>query len=96
MEFKEKVDTNEVYHTNFKYVKDNLLKLDHFKTEVMATRSAAAKGLCDWVINICKYYDVIQDVEPKRKALKESVEQLTEANAKLKIVQDNVRELNEE
>lgn len=32
----------------------------------MANKSSAARGLCDWVINIVKYYDVIQIVEPKR------------------------------
>lgn len=40
----------------------------------MATKSGAAKGICSWVVNIVKYYDVIQDVEPKRKALKEATE----------------------
>lgn len=40
----------------------------------MAKKSNAAKGVCEWVINIVKYWDVIQDVEPKRKALKEATE----------------------
>ena len=35
----------------------------------MANKSKAAKGVCDWVINMVKYWDVIQDVEPKRRAL---------------------------
>ena len=54
-----------------------------FTPDQMAAKSGAAKGVCSWVINIVKYNDVIQDVEPKRKALKEATEQLEEANVKL-------------
>jgi len=61
----------------------------------MAAKSGAAKGVCEWVINILKYYDVIQDIEPKRKALKESEEQLQSATVKLNEVNEIVRVLNE-
>jgi dynein heavy chain len=61
----------------------------------MATKSAAAKGLCEWVINIVKYFDVIQVVEPKRQALAEAIGQLEAANKKLAEVEEVVRELNE-
>ena len=40
----------------------------------MASKSAAAQGVCEWVINIVKYWDVVQMIEPKRKILKESIE----------------------
>lgn len=40
------------------------------------------------------YYDVIQDVEPKRKALAEANSQLAEATIKLDIVTKIVNELN--
>lgn len=33
------------------------------------SKSAAAAGLCAWVINIIKFYEVYCDVEPKRRAL---------------------------
>jgi len=59
MEFKDKVDSNDVFHANFKIVREQYIVLEHFTPQVMATKSNAAKGLCDWVINICKYYDVI-------------------------------------
>lgn len=62
----------------------------------MASKSGAAKGICSWVINIVKYYDVIQDVEPKRKALKEATEQLEEATVKLSAIEEVVKKLNEE
>lgn len=62
----------------------------------MASKSGAAKGICSWVVNIVKYYDVIQDVEPKRKALKEATEQLEEATVKLSAIEEVVKKLNEE
>lgn len=52
-----------------KYVKDNLLNSGQFDPEIIKNKSIAAAGVCSWVVNIVKYYDVIQDVEPKRKAL---------------------------
>lgn len=62
----------------------------------MKNKSRAASGLCSWVLNIVKFYDVIQDVGPKRKALDESKVQLEEATAKLNEVNEIVRKLNEE
>jgi len=59
----------------------------------MGSKSNAAKGICSWVINIIQYWDVIQDVERKRKALKEAVEQLEAATVKLDAVEKVVAEL---
>ena len=36
--------------------------------------SPAASGLCDWIINITMYYDVVVSVEPKKIAVKEAQE----------------------
>jgi len=60
----------------------------------MKAKSGAAEGICAWVINIVKYWDVIQDVEPKRKALLEATDQLEVATTKLEAVQKVVAELN--
>ena len=30
-----------------------------FTVEIMENKSAAAKGICSWVINIVKYWEVI-------------------------------------
>jgi len=38
----------------------------------MSGKSAAVGGVTSWVLNIVKYWDVIQTVEPKRKLLKEA------------------------
>lgn len=60
----------------------------------MEAKSAAAKGVCSWVINIIKYWDVIQDIEPKRKLLQQATDQLEEATIKLNEVEDKVSRLN--
>lgn len=41
------------------------------------------EGLCAWVINIIKFNNVWQDVEPKRKARDQANEELHAARSKL-------------
>ena len=48
----------------------------------MRNVSSAAAGLTDWIINITMYYDVVVKVEPLRQEVRESEEQLAEANIK--------------
>ena len=50
-------------------------------------------GLCEFVLNIVQYHDIVITVEPKRKALAEANEQLLSANARLTQVQAMVAEL---
>ena len=38
------------------------LELPHFNRDIIFTKSHAAAGLCDWAINIVKYYDVVSEV----------------------------------
>jgi hypothetical protein len=38
------------------------LELPHFNRDVIFTKSHAAAGLCDWAVNIVKYYDVVSEV----------------------------------
>lgn len=59
------------------------LKDSEFEPEFVRSKSAAAAGLCAWVINIIKFYVVFCDVEPKRKAL-------AQANAELAAAQDKL------
>lgn len=95
LSFKDTVDANLVIANNVTIVKNNYLNLPHFNGASMASKSAAAQGVCEWVVNIVKYWDVIQMIEPKRKILKESIEQLEAATIKLQEVQEVVRVLNE-
>jgi dynein heavy chain len=66
------------------------LDLPHFNKEVIFTKSRAAAGLCEWAINIVKYYDVVSEVEPKRQELAAANAKLHEANTLLAAVQQKV------
>jgi len=57
--YKDIVDQNLVPASNVNYIKQNYLSMPSFNEEAMANKSAAAKGVCAWVINIVKYYEVI-------------------------------------
>ena len=59
----------------------------------MVTKSGAAAGLCDWIVNICIYHDIYLDVEPKRQRLGEAQQQLADANKKLTAVRAHVQAL---
>lgn len=55
------------------------------------SKSAAAAGLCSWVINIVKFYDVYVVVEPKRRALNAANAELQAARDKLSFLTDQIR-----
>ena len=64
-----------------------------FNAENIKSKSQAAAGLCGWVVNIVIYYHVFCEVEPKRIALKESADQLNQAQSKLQQVRAKVLQL---
>jgi dynein heavy chain len=70
------------------------LELPHFTRDVIMNKSKAAGGLCDWAINIVKYFDVVIDVAPKKAELAESNEKLRNANETLATVLAKVADLN--
>ena len=72
------------------YIKD-----PQFDPDYVRSKSAAAAGLCSWVINILKFYAVYCDVAPKRKALEEANQQLFDAQTKLQGIIDKVAQLEE-
>lgn len=49
--------------------------------------------MCDFVLNIVKYYDVVESVEPKRIEVRNSEAQLEAANQKKAVVDAQVAEL---
>lgn len=61
-----------------------------FSPEFVATKSYAAAGLCSWVINIVKFYEVFCDVEPKRQALRRATSDLTAAQEKLAAIKAKI------
>ena len=67
-----------------------------FTPEIIMKSSPAASGLCDWIINITMYYDVVVSVEPKKLAVAEAQATLAAANAKKEEVDILVAKLNAE
>ncbi|CAH1391173.1 unnamed protein product [Nezara viridula] len=72
------------------------LKDEEFEPEFVRSKSAAAAGLCAWVINIIKFYEVYCDVEPKRKALEQANAELAAAQEKLAVIKAKVNSLEEQ
>ncbi|XP_053308775.1 dynein axonemal heavy chain 9 [Spea bombifrons] len=66
-----------------------------FKPEFIASKSNAAAGLCSWVINIVKFYEVFCEVEPKRQALSKANAELAAAQEKLANIKAKIAHLNE-
>ena len=67
-----------------------------FDPDFVRTKSGAAAGLCAWVINIIKFYEVYCDVEPKRRALAQANAELAAAQEKLSIIKRKVQSLEEQ
>ncbi|XP_067615922.1 dynein beta chain, ciliary [Eurosta solidaginis] len=72
------------------------LKDPEFEPEFVRSKSGAAAGLCAWVINIIKFYEVYCDVEPKRKALAAANAELAAAQEKLSGIKRKVGNLEEQ
>jgi dynein heavy chain len=64
-----------------------------FDAEAIKSKSKAASGLCGWIVNVCKYFRIYQDVAPKRAKAAEAEKELAAANVKLKVVRDKVADL---
>ncbi|KAF8787223.1 Dynein beta chain like protein [Argiope bruennichi] len=80
-------------HENSLRAVQTYIKSPEFKPEVVVGKSQAAAGLCSWVINVLKYYEVYCDVEPKRKALAEANAEYNVAKEKLARIQEKVTEV---
>ncbi|XP_059938625.1 dynein axonemal heavy chain 9 isoform X2 [Mesoplodon densirostris] len=87
-------DKENIHENCLKAVKP-YLQDPEFNPEFVATKSYAAAGLCSWVINIVKFYEVFCDVEPKRQALSKATSDLAAAQEKLAAVKAKIAHLNE-
>ncbi|MCJ8738378.1 hypothetical protein PDJAM_G00035190 [Pangasius djambal] len=99
-----KVDTflDSLINFNKENIHENCLKAiqpylqdPEFKPELVAAKSYAAAGLCSWVINIVKFYEVYCEVEPKRQALNKANAELASAQEKLSVIKAKINLLNE-
>uniref|UniRef100_A0A668AEI7 Dynein axonemal heavy chain 17 n=1 Tax=Myripristis murdjan TaxID=586833 RepID=A0A668AEI7_9TELE len=66
-----------------------------FQPDLVASKSYAAAGLCSWVLNIVKFYEVYCEVEPKRQALSKANAELAAAQEKLTTIKTKINHLNE-
>lgn len=57
--FKDIVNSGELPAGNVAMVKKDYLSNPEFDPGIIENKSKAAAGLCSWVINIVKFYDVI-------------------------------------
>lgn len=67
----------------------------NFTAANLRNKSSCAGGLCDWVINITMYYDVVVTVEPKKAAVRAAQQRLADANSKKAEMDELVAKLNE-
>ncbi|KAM9308794.1 LOW QUALITY PROTEIN: dynein axonemal heavy chain 11 [Gastrophryne carolinensis] len=86
-------DKEHIHENCLKVVKEQYLNNSAFNPDLVRTKSFAAAGLCAWVINIVKYYEVYCDVEPKRKALSQANNDLTGATEKLEAIRKKLHDL---
>lgn len=91
--FKEKIDQDLVPTNNFKNIRPQLAD-PNFNPTNIRTKSSCAAGLCDWIINITMYFDVVISVEPKKAAVRAAQQRLADANAKKEEMDLLVADLN--
>jgi len=99
LNYKERIDAGQVPKANFKNIVP-LLEKEWFNKETMASKSSAAAGLCDFIININVYWNINENVEPMRlkaleatTALEEAIRAKDEALSKKAAAEATVAEL---
>jgi len=70
-----------------------ILSQEFFNTVAMKSASEAAANLCGWVVNIVEYNQIYKTVAPKMASQKKAQEEYDVANAKLKVVENQVAAL---
>ena len=76
-------DRSKITESAYNFCQRTYLCKDGFNTEKMKSKSIAAAGMCGWVINICRHFHLMQELEPKRKLLTNAVAKLDEFNSEL-------------
>jgi dynein heavy chain, axonemal len=62
----------------------------NFDPIVMEGKSIAAQGICEWVINIVKFYDINKHVAPMRRAVHTAELKLQDALAAARVLEEQV------
>jgi dynein heavy chain len=69
------------------------LALEHFNAAVMLQKSKAIGGLCDFVVNLIAYYDIMVSLQPRKKALELAKEELISASKTKASLSEKIQEL---
>jgi len=88
------IDNQQLKARNVKEMRPIMME-ETFTPEIMKTKSECASGLCDFILNIVQYYDVVESVEPKRLEVRDFEAKLAAANEKKALVDAQVAELEE-
>ncbi|XP_075803650.1 dynein axonemal heavy chain 11 [Microtus pennsylvanicus] len=88
-------DKEHIPENCLKVVNEQYLKDPEFNPNLIRTKSFAAAGLCAWVINIIKFYEVYCHVEPKRQALAQTNLDLAAATEKLEAIRRKLMDLDQ-
>ena len=75
---------------------DEYLAMPNIDRATIERRSHAAAGICEWVINIRKYYDVYREVDPKRKRLRVEETRLAKSEMRLSNARLHLRKVKEQ
>lgn len=90
--YKAIIDEMRVPPANFAAIQ-GVLSDEGFTPENMKTKSEAAAGVCNWLININLYYDVVINTEPKRLAVEKAKIDLADATETKETMEALVAEL---
>ncbi|KAM9852522.1 dynein axonemal heavy chain 11 [Aulostomus maculatus] len=86
-------DKEHIHESCLNVVKQEYLRKPEFRPDLVRTKSTAAAGLCAWIINIVRYYEIYCEVIPKRHALSQANAELETATARLLTVQKKLMDL---
>lgn len=90
--YKKLIDESQIPILNFAQIQD-IIAEPTFTPENMKTKSEAAAGVCNWILNINLYFDVVVNTEPKRQAVEKAKIDLAEATEKKETMQALLAEL---
>ena len=90
--YKAIIDEMRIPASNFAGIQE-IIAAETFTPENMATKSGAAAGVCNWIININLYYDVVVNTEPKRLSVEKAKVDLAEATLTKETMEALVAEL---
>jgi hypothetical protein len=92
--FKLLVDSGEVPDTNLKDIRRYLV-LEHFQrpNDLVEKHSSVAASLATWAVDVVKYSDIIQGVEPKRKVMRKYILQHENAKKRLIVAKESLHQM---